>query len=260
MPSSSRSSGSFPVRLQGAHSFIEVGMVACTTAAPISGLVPRVVMLTAADGRPLISVDNLPARHDAVRLAYFEHLWRRDPQLCELRAWHGAGDAPLALQPAPVTAPADAEPTRQRRELRTGTPGHVVALPILALSQLIGAIRCRAVEPTAVTAHHELTLHVAVRLAQLGINPTPDQELARLTPRQLEATRLAARGHTNAEIAELLGMSENTVKKHIKHIYERLDLANRAELAARLAQRLHREDAPDGISRIGTCTVTKAAR
>jgi DNA-binding CsgD family transcriptional regulator len=39
-------------------------------------------------------------------------------------------------------------------------------------------------------------------------------------------------GHTNAEIARLLGISEKTVKNHVNHAYAKLHTRNRAETVA----------------------------
>ena len=39
-------------------------------------------------------------------------------------------------------------------------------------------------------------------------------------------------GFTNREIAERLFISENTVANHLRHLYEKAGLANRAEAAA----------------------------
>ena len=52
---------------------------------------------------------------------------------------------------------------------------------------------------------------------------------------------LAVRGCTNVEIGQLLAMSENTVKKHLKDIYERVGVDSRTELATRLARRAPRD-------------------
>ncbi len=56
-----------------------------------------------------------------------------------------------------------------------------------------------------------------------------------LTPRELEVLTIMARGATNAEIATALVISPNTVKTHIKRIYEKLNATNRTEAAARAA-------------------------
>ena len=45
--------------------------------------------------------------------------------------------------------------------------------------------------------------------------------------------RLVTEGLRNREIAVELGISENTVKFHLKNIVEKLHAQNRAELAAR---------------------------
>jgi DNA-binding NarL/FixJ family response regulator len=55
----------------------------------------------------------------------------------------------------------------------------------------------------------------------------------RLTERELEVLRLVTAGQRNREIAAQLGISENTVKFHLKNIVEKLHAQNRAELAAR---------------------------
>jgi DNA-binding NarL/FixJ family response regulator len=53
-----------------------------------------------------------------------------------------------------------------------------------------------------------------------------------LTERELFVLRLVAAGASNAEIADSLSISVNTVKSHIKSILEKLQLANRTQAAA----------------------------
>lgn len=53
-----------------------------------------------------------------------------------------------------------------------------------------------------------------------------------LTPREIEIVRLVAQGHRNKEIAWRLSISEGTVKLHVHHIYEKLGVNSRVELAA----------------------------
>jgi len=58
---------------------------------------------------------------------------------------------------------------------------------------------------------------------------TSDQ-LARLTPREREVCTLLAYGHTNAEIAGQLTISDRTVETHRSNIMTKLKLKSRAEL------------------------------
>ena len=51
-----------------------------------------------------------------------------------------------------------------------------------------------------------------------------------MTDREREVLQLIAEGKTNKEIAALLGVSINTVETHRKHIMEKLDLHNTAEI------------------------------
>ncbi len=57
------------------------------------------------------------------------------------------------------------------------------------------------------------------------------QKLTRLTPRERDVLRLISSGTTNREIAEQLYISEGTVKTHVTHLLNRLNLRNRSQLA-----------------------------
>ncbi len=51
-----------------------------------------------------------------------------------------------------------------------------------------------------------------------------------LTPKETDVLRLLALGHTNAEIAQLLGTSLRTIETHRAHIHQKLDRHSRAQL------------------------------
>ena len=51
-----------------------------------------------------------------------------------------------------------------------------------------------------------------------------------MTPKETDVLRLLALGHTNAEIAQLLGASLRTIETHRAHIHQKLDRHSRAQL------------------------------
>ena len=60
--------------------------------------------------------------------------------------------------------------------------------------------------------------------------------LHRLSHREREVMLLTVEGLSNKEIARRLNMSENTVKVHLHHIYRKLAINNRTNLAVLVAQ------------------------
>jgi DNA-binding NarL/FixJ family response regulator len=57
-----------------------------------------------------------------------------------------------------------------------------------------------------------------------------------LSPQQREVAILLAKGRTNPEIADALGLTLNTASYHVKQVYARLSVNSRAEVADRLLQ------------------------
>lgn len=57
-----------------------------------------------------------------------------------------------------------------------------------------------------------------------------EEALHALTPREREVFFLASRGLKNTEIAARLYLSEKTIKTHLRNIYNKLDLASKADL------------------------------
>jgi len=54
----------------------------------------------------------------------------------------------------------------------------------------------------------------------------------KLTPRQLEILNSMSHGYSNAEIAQVFGISEFSVREHVANIMTKLDASNRAEAVA----------------------------
>ena len=68
-----------------------------------------------------------------------------------------------------------------------------------------------------------------------GKEPNFEQlKKANLSKQEMKVIKLIAEGYKNAEIAEKLFISQNTVKTHIKNIYSKLDVKNRVEALRKL--------------------------
>jgi len=59
--------------------------------------------------------------------------------------------------------------------------------------------------------------------------------LSSLTEREMEVIEWIKAGKTNQEIAVILNITQNTVKSHLKRIYEKLNVSKRAQAVASLA-------------------------
>lgn len=78
--------------------------------------------------------------------------------------------------------------------------------------------------------HRFLPQAIASRLADRMVRPG-------LTPRELDVLRLVSRGRANKEIAAAMFVSEETVKTHMKSLFQKLGVHDRAEAVAVSLQR-----------------------
>ena len=81
-------------------------------------------------------------------------------------------------------------------------------------------------------------LHVAIRTVASGevflpkrIRAIYDDRKKRpsLSEREIEIIRLVAKGFSNDELAERLHLSPDTIKAHLRHVYEKLGVESRVE-------------------------------
>jgi DNA-binding CsgD family transcriptional regulator/tetratricopeptide (TPR) repeat protein len=64
----------------------------------------------------------------------------------------------------------------------------------------------------------------------------PNRGWASLTTTEISVSRLVAEGLTNRDVARRLHMSPHTVNTHLRHVFDKLSVSNRTELAAVIAR------------------------
>ena len=106
----------------------------------------------------------------------------------------------LALDGACIVLPKDIAPDRMVATLREAVQGQA------------------AVSPSAGQASEE---------------PRPgDQALTQLTDRERQIVRLVSGGLSNKAIGRRLNLADGTIRVHLHHIFQKLDISNRTRLAA----------------------------
>jgi DNA-binding NarL/FixJ family response regulator len=108
------------------------------------------------------------------------------------------------------------------RALRSGVVGYL--LKNSKRREHVAAIR--AVHAGESWIPNELAQRAATRAAQPN-----------LSTRQRQVLELVAKGLSNKEIAQILGFTEDGTKQHLRQIYARLGVADRAEAAAEAIRR-----------------------
>ncbi len=108
--------------------------------------------------------------------------------------------------------------------LRAGASG--IVLKDDSPEQLIAAIRTVAAGEALLSP--TITKRVIQKFARLP-RPAPPKELDDLSERECEVLRLMARGLSNGEIAKELYIGETTVKTHVTHILQKLNLRDRVQ-------------------------------
>jgi DNA-binding NarL/FixJ family response regulator len=132
-----------------------------------------------------------------------------------------------ALPPVQVvmlTAFGDSEPVFE--SLKAGATGYV--LKEATGREVLDAVRdvCAGGSPISSAIARKLVQHFA---------PRPEApEVRALTEREREVLEALSRGLMYKEVADELGVSINTVRAHVRHIYETLHVQSRADAVAKL--------------------------
>jgi DNA-binding NarL/FixJ family response regulator len=108
--------------------------------------------------------------------------------------------------------------------LRAGASGFV--LKDDPPEQLIAAIHTVAAGDALLSP--AITKRVIKQFVRLP-HPTPPKELDELTAREREIFGLIANGLSNAEIGQQLYISETTVKSHVTHVFQKLNVRDRVQ-------------------------------
>jgi non-specific serine/threonine protein kinase len=99
-------------------------------------------------------------------------------------------------------------------------------------THLLGAAAARRVSEAGAAMSVRATLNLARSVANVAPPTRPPEDGSPLTSRQRQVAALVARGDTNRLIARSLGITEKTVEMHLSQIMNRLEVHNRAQVAA----------------------------
>jgi len=112
-------------------------------------------------------------------------------------------------------------PGKVDQAVKAGVAGYV--LKDVDLEELVRIIKA---------VHRNEEIHSPF-LADQKLLQAQDRQRYGLTLRELQVLRLLARGDNNAEIAERLCVSEQTVKKELVSLFEKLGVKNRTQAAVK---------------------------
>jgi DNA-binding NarL/FixJ family response regulator len=120
---------------------------------------------------------------------------------------------------------------------RAGAAGYL--LKDVSRRDLLVAIR-QVLSGTAIL-NGETAVRILQRLASEAAAPPsvparPAVTTTPLTPRETEILRLVVQGKTNREIGAMLYLSPGTIKIHVEHILDKLDVSDRTQAAVRAVE------------------------
>jgi two-component system, NarL family, nitrate/nitrite response regulator NarL len=149
------------------------------------------------------------------------------PGLSGLEVLHKLSTSDLSTRTILLTA--HIEPTQFVEALHLGARG--IVLKDAAPQMLVKSIR--SVMAGQYWIGHESVANLVRALREFMPH---EAEAARkktfgLTPRELEIVSMIVAAYTNKEIAERFAISEETVKRHLTNIFDKLGVSNRLELA-----------------------------
>lgn len=137
-----------------------------------------------------------------------------------LRAIQMIRERNIAIRVLVLTAFGDGESIQSALELNA----EGFALKTESPTQTVEAIRQ--------VARGRLVFPRAAQRFLLQPRKSENEVSIKLSPREMDVLELVAQGHTNPEIAHQLSVSDNTIRFHMRNIFEKLGVNNRTEAAA----------------------------
>jgi DNA-binding NarL/FixJ family response regulator len=116
--------------------------------------------------------------------------------------------------------------------LEAGADGYV--LKTASADQLVDAVR------TVYRGESALSPEVASKVVRQATGRRPASaadQIEPLTPREIDVLRLVARGMTNREVGQELGISHRTVQGHLASVYDKLQVNSRTEAVTQALKR-----------------------
>jgi len=118
-------------------------------------------------------------------------------------------------------------------DLRENLSSITTAINHLTLEKIknyISAIYTAFTQPSTVAMVDQETPLISPRLL---IDAPQEPPVETLTPRELDVLHLLAKGYPDKKIAETLVITRETVHKHLKNIYQKLNVHSRTEAVIR---------------------------
>lgn len=163
------------------------------------------------------------------------HRWALlDASLPELADWTQRGHRALFQGQLALVLSTHPSDQQGHHALLQGASGYAHALtPASELDHILQTIAHGGIW-TGRSLLQRLLADVSQRLPALAERAQGGEWTTDLTPREQAVARLAALGKSNADIAQALDITERTVRAHLSATFEKLDVADRLQLALKV--------------------------
>lgn len=176
--------------------------------------------------------------------AALTHLLKTDPRFELVDVWPDGESLLQALDDCHIDVvvsgwvikPGDGKYLLDRLRVRPDPPRVVIytgassdAIPAQSMAHGAAAYVSKSERPELLLDTIESVAHGRMVFPFLDVRKVNQSPLTSLTRRELEVLSALAAGNTNKEIAADLGLSLNTVKFHVKNLFQKLGVHNRSQ-------------------------------